>query len=103
MKTLAKWSINDYHQMVAAGILDNRQVELLAGETSSKRHRKLHAAIYAVAKIPEYWVLDLTAQQLRVFRNPVEDNYETETIYQSGLLKLLAFPEIAVSISKLVS
>ncbi|MFG6103289.1 hypothetical protein U2F10_13600 [Leptothoe sp. EHU-05/26/07-4] len=42
MRTLAKWSINDYHQMVAAGILDNRQVELLAGETSSKRHRKPH-------------------------------------------------------------
>jgi Uma2 family endonuclease len=32
MKTLAKWSVEDYHQMIDAGILCDRQVELLAGE-----------------------------------------------------------------------
>ncbi len=32
MKTLAKWSIDDYHRMVEAGILLNRHVELLGGE-----------------------------------------------------------------------
>ena len=32
MKTLAKWSVNDYHRMVEAGILRGRHVELLAGE-----------------------------------------------------------------------
>ncbi|MEM9539536.1 MAG: Uma2 family endonuclease [Cyanobacteria bacterium P01_E01_bin.42] len=31
-KTLAKWSLVEYHQMIAAGILQNRRVELLAGE-----------------------------------------------------------------------
>ncbi len=30
--TVAKWSIEDYHRMIAAGILDNRRVELLHGE-----------------------------------------------------------------------
>ena len=30
--TLAKWTINDYHQMIDAGILTNRRVELLAGD-----------------------------------------------------------------------
>jgi hypothetical protein len=29
MKTLVKWSIEDYHQMIDAGILCDRQVELL--------------------------------------------------------------------------
>lgn len=28
----AKWTIEDYHRMIAAGILANRQVELLNGE-----------------------------------------------------------------------
>jgi Uma2 family endonuclease len=28
----AKWSINDYHQMVDSGLLDNRSVELINGE-----------------------------------------------------------------------
>jgi Uma2 family endonuclease len=32
MKTLAKWSVNDYHRMIEAGILKDRRVELLAGE-----------------------------------------------------------------------
>lgn len=32
MKTLARWSIDDYHQMIEAGILQGRSVELLAGE-----------------------------------------------------------------------
>ena len=31
-ETLAKWTIDEYHQMVAAGILDDRRVELLKGE-----------------------------------------------------------------------
>ncbi|QLE44805.1 Uma2 family endonuclease [Nostoc sp. C052] len=32
MKTLAKWSVDDYHRMVEAGILRDRHLELLAGE-----------------------------------------------------------------------
>ncbi len=30
--TLARWSLAEYHQMIAAGILDSRRVELLQGE-----------------------------------------------------------------------
>ncbi|BAB75926.1 hypothetical protein DSM107007_21550 [Nostoc sp. PCC 7120 = FACHB-418] len=30
--TTAKWKIDDYHRMIAAGILTGRQVELLNGE-----------------------------------------------------------------------
>ncbi|HEY9901348.1 MAG TPA: Uma2 family endonuclease, partial [Candidatus Sericytochromatia bacterium] len=32
MTTLAKWSVEDYHRMIAAGILCDRRVELLAGD-----------------------------------------------------------------------
>lgn len=34
--TAAKWTIDDYHRMIAAGILDNRRVELLKGEIVEK-------------------------------------------------------------------
>ena len=30
--TLAKWTIDEYHLMIEAGLLDNRQVELIRGE-----------------------------------------------------------------------
>ncbi|WP_330219965.1 Uma2 family endonuclease [Chroogloeocystis siderophila] len=32
METLAKWTLDDYHRMIASGILDDRRVELLAGK-----------------------------------------------------------------------
>ena len=32
MKILAKWSVEDYHQMIAAGIISDRRVELIEGE-----------------------------------------------------------------------
>lgn len=34
MLTLIKWSVSDYHQMIEAGILSDRRVELLEGEIS---------------------------------------------------------------------
>jgi Uma2 family endonuclease len=30
--TIAKWTVDEYHRMIAAGILDDRRVELLKGE-----------------------------------------------------------------------
>lgn len=30
--TIAKWTLDEYHQMIEAGILDDRRVELLRGE-----------------------------------------------------------------------
>ncbi len=32
MKILAKWSVDEYHHMIEAGILHDRNVELLGGE-----------------------------------------------------------------------
>ncbi len=32
MTATTKWTLNDYHRMVQAGILDDRHVELLKGE-----------------------------------------------------------------------
>lgn len=32
MDTLVKWTVNDYHMMIEAGIFKDRHVELLAGE-----------------------------------------------------------------------
>jgi Uma2 family endonuclease len=32
MKTLAKWTVEDYHTMIEAGVLRDRKVELIEGE-----------------------------------------------------------------------
>jgi Uma2 family endonuclease len=50
MITLAKWSVQDYHQMLKVGILNDRRVELLAGNIiemspEGPLHRKINDAI----------------------------------------------------------
>lgn len=178
MATLAKWSVEDYHKMLAAGILNNRRVELIAGKiiemspegplhryinvTVAKYLRNILAEfaevyeshpitlndsepepdiaivkkpdnrylerhpfpediywlieigdttlaydlnykskIYANSKIPEYWVLDLKAKQLTVFRQPVRENYQQTIKLVSGIINPLPFPKIKVAIKNL--
>lgn len=48
--TIAKWTIEEYHAMIATGILDNRRVELLRGKLS-KCHRKKNLMLILVAKV----------------------------------------------------
>ena len=179
MKILAKWSLDDYHHMVEAGILCGRQVELLNGEivemtpetpihystakrgtkyleellwgkadvrfngpitlsdsepepdiaivrlpessynnrhpgpqdifwivevakTSLKKDLDIKLAIYARAGIQEYWVLDLSAKQVIVFRNPQEGKYLEEFKITEGMITLLAFADISVSVKQLL-
>ncbi|AOY79033.1 MAG: Uma2 family endonuclease [Moorea sp. SIO1G6] len=180
MITLAKWSIEDYHHMIAAGILSERHVELLEGKIiemspEGPLHRKINdsmadylreklrgrAKIYeahpvtlpdsepepdiAVVKLPvslydhrhpsaeeiyllieisdttlekdleqkriayaqagilEYWVVDLKAQQLIVFQQPSGDSYQIKQTYSQGSLSLVVFPDIQVTVEKLIS
>lgn len=51
----AKWTIEDYHRMIEAGILDNRHVELLCGEIVEMVPEGLPHAYYS----------DETAEYLR--------------------------------------
>ncbi len=178
MKTLAKWSINDYHRMVEAGILRGRHLELLGGEivemspetpihyttakrdakyleellsgkadvrfngpitlsdsepepdiaivrlpesayndrhpgpkdifwivevakTSLKKDLEIKLTIYATAGIQEYWVLDLSAKQVIVFRNPQGGKYIEEYTIAEGMITPLAFADISVSVKGL--
>lgn len=180
MKALAKWSIDDYHQMIEAGILRNRRVELLVGEivemspetpihystakrgvryleqlltgradvrfngpitlldsepepdiaivrlpeslynnrhprpedifwlieianTSLKTDVDLKTSIYATAAIQEYWVLDLAARQLIVLQSPQNGQYVTQQVINAGEITPLAFPDIRVSVGKLIA
>lgn len=178
MKTLAKWTVDEYHRMVEAGILRDRNVELLAGEivemspetpihystakrgtkyleallagkadvrfngpitllnsepepdiavvrlpesayrdrhpapqdifwivevakTSLQKDLEVKASIYAAAEIPEYWVLNLSNQQLTVFRNPRNGQYAEAQTIGAGAIAPLAFADITVFIERL--
>lgn len=53
MKTLVKWSVQDYHRMIEAGILSDRRVELLEGEiVAMSPEGPLHAS--NIRKVANY-------------------------------------------------
>ncbi|VXD25534.1 Uma2 family endonuclease [Planktothrix paucivesiculata] len=180
MKTLAKWSVEDYHQMIDAGILCDRKVEVLAGEivemspespihynktkrgveylatlltgkadirfngpislsdselepdiaivqppesrydhhhpyaedifwiievakSSLKKDLELKLSISAQAEIQEYWVLDLSQKQLIIFRNPENNTYLSQKIIDQGNIIPLAFPDMEISVERLLN
>lgn len=179
----AKWTIEDYHRMITAGILDDRHVELLNGEivemspegtphaaysqntgdylrsllgsrvrireakpvtlppnnsepepdiaivephpvavyvqhhpypedifwlieysdSSLKKDLEVKTEVYAAAGIREYWVINLKAQELIVFRSPTPTGYQSEQILTSGTINPLAFQDVSVSVRQLFS
>ena len=183
--TTAKWSIESYHQMIRAGILDDRAVELLNGEiiemppegtfhsslstggreylsqmlgnralvreghpitillsnsepepdlaivqrlqenveneywdhhpypenvywlvefsdSSLKKDLDAKAKTYAAAGIVEYWVVNLKDIELVVMRDPVDGEYRSQITFLSGTVTPLAFPDIAIQVSRLL-
>jgi Uma2 family endonuclease len=37
-------------------------------------------ALYAAADLPDYWVVDVDAKRLRIYRDPGPDGYATESV-----------------------
>lgn len=70
MKTLAKWSVEEYHHMIDAGILHGRSVELLTGDiVETSPEIPLH---YTTAKRDAKYLEDLLADKADVrFNGPI--------------------------------
>ena len=177
--TTAKWTIEEYHQLVETGILDDKRVELLQGiivdmppegmphvvycsETvdylkqllggkaavreshpitlpndsepepdiavvaaPSRRYLAHHPypadifwlieysnttlnkdlnekkRVYAEAGILEYWVVNLQASELIIFRERTIDTYQSELKLTTGNISPLSFPNIQIEVTKL--
>ncbi len=59
--------------------------------------------IYAAAGIQEYWIVNLQALELIVFRDMGSSGYETETRLSTGHISPLSFPEIKIEVKRLFS
>lgn len=67
----------------------------LAYDRSTKRR------LYAEAGIPEYWLVDCTAEAVEVYRNPGPDGYrEVSRAAGTATLTLLAFPGVEIAMAE---
>jgi Uma2 family endonuclease len=57
--------------------------------------------LYAQAGITEYWVMNLQTSELKVFRDLSANEYRSEISLSSGIVSPLAFPDLAIEISRL--
>jgi Uma2 family endonuclease len=71
-------------------------------KTSLKTDLEIKAKIYATAGIPEYWVIDLVARQVIVCRYPQAGNYTEKFTLATGSITPLGFPDIPVSLERLL-
>ncbi len=59
--------------------------------------------LYGAAGIPEYWVVNINARTLHVFRQPVSDSYAQETILTpADLVNPLAAPAALIRVADLL-
>ncbi|MGQ4647351.1 Uma2 family endonuclease [Lyngbya aestuarii] len=72
-------------------------------DSTLKRDCELKAKDYAQSGIVDYWVLDVKNQQLRVFREPTEDGYQSEVVLgEDGIVSPLLFRDCRIAVADLL-
>jgi Uma2 family endonuclease len=70
--------------------------------SSLKKDRDVKAPLYAASGFREYWIVDVAARSLEVFRDPVGNAYRTVATYEQGTgVHPLDFPDIEVTVDAL--
>jgi Uma2 family endonuclease len=72
-------------------------------DSSVRKDRLVKLRLYAIARIPEYWIVDLESDVVLVHREPRDAGYANVTRHAGGdNLSVLAFPDIVVPTSTLL-
>ena len=71
-------------------------------DSSLRKDRGVKRDLYAEAGIPEYWIVDVQAQLIEVYRGPQDGAYiERREVAVDGRLRLLEFPDVEVAVADL--
>ncbi len=69
---------------------------------SSLAYDREKAEVYALARIPEYWILDVARRRIERYREPDGAGYRVRSVHDEGeTLELVALPGVSISISAL--
>jgi Uma2 family endonuclease len=69
--------------------------------TTLAKDLKAKKQVYAEAGIEEYWVVNLQASELIIFRDRSIDTYQSELKLTTGNISPLSFPDIQIEVTKL--
>lgn len=72
-------------------------------DTSLRYDRRIKAPLYSAAGIADYWIINLQARQIEVYRDPRPNGYRTVTYYALGeTLPPLAFPDVVLKVDEVL-
>jgi Uma2 family endonuclease len=72
-------------------------------DTSLRYDQQVKLPIYAAARIPEVWIVNLQDDTLLVFRNPAGRTYATEFALRRGeAISVAAFPETVFQVDEIL-
>jgi Uma2 family endonuclease len=70
-------------------------------ESSLPRDLRVKPALYAAAKVPDYWVVNLVDRVLEVFRNPDEGRYQEHfRLPEDARVSPKAWPDLDLAVSR---
>jgi Uma2 family endonuclease len=71
--------------------------------TSLQFDRGIKRRIYGAGRIPEYWVVDLEAGAIEVYREPHDLGYTPPAVFQRGQrVSFAAFPDVVFTVDELL-
>jgi Uma2 family endonuclease len=71
-------------------------------ETSLRYDRTVKLALYAEAGVPEYWVVDASAEAIEVYRGPAPDGYrEVTRVIGEGTVSPAAFLDARLTLAEI--
>jgi len=73
------------------------------GDSSARFDREVKAPLYARAGIPELWLVDLTAGEVSVCRQPAATGYREVSVKRRGDLSPEALPDLVVRIDDVLA
>jgi len=72
-------------------------------DTTLRYDRNVKLPRYALARIPEVWIENLTSDELLIFRDPINGAYSTTLVLRRGdSVAPLAFPESVFKVDDLL-
>lgn len=96
--------------MINAGLFEGRKIELLNGwivemPPEGPDHADLSTAAnecFIRFSQGRYWVANLRAGELIVYRDPVHGNYQSEQQFTTGSISPLALPGVTINVQTLL-
>ncbi len=72
-------------------------------DTTAGFDRGTKEPLYALAGIQEYWLVDVSADAIEVYREPTSKGYQDVSIQRRGdTLYILAFPDLVVPVAEIL-